>query len=123
MYLNKRVLFFKNDLPQNRAVLWNGFRRDRVSGENKVTNKSIKYGFSIIYGVLFIGVIQFFFDENHSNDHYGWIFRSLHLMINDLRNGNKKGAIYNLIFAIFVLGILLWIITKYNLFWIDVIFH
>ncbi|MDL4842334.1 hypothetical protein [Aquibacillus rhizosphaerae] len=87
---------------------------DRENNDN-LKRKGIRIGFIVIYIVLGIGAIQFIFDENYKNDHYGLIFtllltmfRNVELMIQDLRNSNKKGALYNFILLILGVGILVW---------------
>ena len=41
--------------------------------DNK-SNKALKIGTNIILILLIIGAIQMFYDEDYTNDHFGWLF-------------------------------------------------
>ena len=41
--------------------------------DNK-SNKTLKIGTNIVLILLIIGAIQMFYDEDSTNDHFGWFF-------------------------------------------------
>lgn len=41
--------------------------------DNK-SNKALKIGTNIVLILLIIGAIQMFYDEDSTNDHFGWFF-------------------------------------------------
>ena len=88
----------------------------QVAIKDKPVNKLIRIIFNIIYIVLIVGAIEFFFNNSHSDDHYGtisllafWILRSLHVMLLSLWEDDKKYAIFNLFTAIVALASLIYI--------------
>ncbi|PFQ52236.1 hypothetical protein COK05_03295 [Bacillus cereus] len=41
------------------------------------SNKALKMGTNIILILLIIGAIQMFYDEDNTNDHFGWFFLAI----------------------------------------------
>ena len=88
----------------------------QVAVKDKPVNKLIRIIFNIIYIVLIVGAIEFFFNNNHSDNHYGtisllafWVLRSLHVMLLSLWEGDKKYAMSTLLTAIVALASLIYI--------------
>ena len=52
---------------RERAICW-GYIKDNKS------NKTLKIGTNIVLILLIIGAIQMFYDEDSTNDHFGWFF-------------------------------------------------
>lgn len=70
--------------------------------------------FNILLVSFIIGAATFFFDDDYSNDHFGWLLllafwaiRSLYDLINNLQKGNKKLATVDLLLLIFAVYFLL----------------
>ena len=88
----------------------------QVAVKDKPVNKLIRIMFNITYIVLIVGAVEFFFNNNHSDDHYGtksllafWVLRSLHVMLLSLWEGDKKYAIFNLLTVMVALASLIYI--------------
>ena len=41
--------------------------------DNKL-NKTLRIGINIILVLLLIGAVQMFYDDDYTNDHFGWLF-------------------------------------------------
>jgi len=81
--------------------------------ENK-SYKALRIGTNIILILLILGAIQMFFDENYTNDHFGsliliafWLVIGLFGFISNVRDGNKKFAIFDFVLVIVALYFLL----------------
>lgn len=66
--------------------------------DNK-SNKALKIGTNIILILLIIGAIQMFYDEDYTNDHFGWLFMMVFFAIKivssfliSLKEGDKKSV-------------------------------
>ncbi|WP_242221352.1 hypothetical protein [Bacillus cereus group sp. BfR-BA-01380] len=77
--------------------------------KNNKSNRALRVGTNIVLILLFLGAIQMFFDENYTNDHFGWLFliafwmvRIIYGFIINLKEGNKKLALVDLVLVIFV---------------------
>ena len=88
----------------------------QVAVKDRPVNKLIRIMFNIIYILLIVGAVEFFFNNNHSDDHYGtislvafWVLRSLHVMSLSLWEDDKKYAFFNLITTIVALASLIYI--------------
>ncbi len=53
---------------RERAICWGDILKDNKS------NKTLKIGTNIVLILLIIGAIQMFYDEDSTNDHFGWFF-------------------------------------------------
>lgn len=51
--------------------------------DNK-SNKTLKIGTNIILILLIIGAIQMFYDEDSTNDHFGWFFFAVFWVIKSI---------------------------------------
>ncbi|MGK8830685.1 hypothetical protein ACRS8Y_12000 [Bacillus paranthracis] len=51
--------------------------------DNK-SNKILKIGTNIILVLLLIGAIQMFYDEDSTNDHFGWLFFAIFWVIKSI---------------------------------------
>ncbi|EJQ97884.1 hypothetical protein IGW_00218 [Bacillus cereus ISP3191] len=83
--------------------------------DNK-SNKALKIGTNIILILLIIGAIQMFYDEDYTNDHFGWLFMMVFFAIKivssfliSLKEGDKKAVFIDL--GLVVLCVLLLIVT------------
>ncbi|PEP92412.1 hypothetical protein CN582_25055 [Bacillus wiedmannii] len=72
------------------------------------SNRTLKVGTNIVLILLILGAFQMFFDENYTNDHFGWLFlitfwviRSIYGFTVSLKEGNKKLALIDLGLIIF----------------------
>ncbi|MEK4697977.1 hypothetical protein MKX31_29015 [Bacillus sp. FSL M8-0063] len=72
------------------------------------SNRTLKVGTNIVLILLILGAFQMFFDENYTNDHFGWLFlitfwviRSMYGFTVSLKEGNKKLALIDLGLIIF----------------------
>ncbi|MEM5672551.1 hypothetical protein AAHB54_18885 [Bacillus cereus] len=70
--------------------------------DNK-SNKALKIGTNIILILLIIGAIQMFYDEDYTNDHFGWLFMMVFFAIKivssfliSLKEGDKKAVFIDL---------------------------
>lgn len=75
--------------------------------KNNKSNRVLRIGTNIVLILLILGAIQMFFDENYTNDHFGWLFliafwmvRSIYGFTISLKEGNKKLALIDLVLAI-----------------------
>ncbi|AOY17967.1 hypothetical protein BGI23_22590 [Bacillus sp. ABP14] len=66
--------------------------------DNK-SNKILKIGTNIILVLLLIGAIQMFYDEDYTNDHFGWLFmmvffgiKIISSFIMSIKEGDKKAV-------------------------------
>ncbi|AAU15853.1 hypothetical protein I6G76_28870 [Bacillus cereus] len=83
--------------------------------DNK-SNKALKIGTNIILILLIIGAIQMFYDEDYTNDHFGWLFMMVFFAIKivssfliSLKEGDKK-AVFLDVGLIIVLFCLLFLV-------------
>lgn len=88
--------------------------------KNNKSNRALRVGTNIILILLILGAFQMFFDENYTNDHFGWLFlmafwmvRSIYGFTISLKEGNKKLALIDLVLAIFAFYVLFSQIIKY----------
>lgn len=88
--------------------------------KNNKSNRALRVGTNIILILLILGAFQMFFDENYTNDHFGWLFlmafwmvRSIYGFTISLKEGNKKLALIDLVLAIFSFYVLFSQIIKY----------
>ncbi|HDR8091634.1 TPA: hypothetical protein QCZ12_001650 [Bacillus cereus] len=84
--------------------------------DNK-SNKALKIGTNIILILLIIGAIQMFYDEDYTNDHFGWLFMMVFFAIKivssfiiSVKEGDKKAVFIDL--GLVVLCVLLLIVTS-----------
>ena len=84
--------------------------------DNK-SNKTLKIGTNIVLILLIIGAIQMFYDEDYTNDHFGWLFMMVFFAIKivssfliSLKEGDKKAVFIDL--GLVVLCVLLLIVTS-----------
>ncbi|ALQ71111.1 hypothetical protein [Bacillus thuringiensis] len=84
--------------------------------DNK-SNKALKIGTNIVLILLIIGAIQMFYDEDSTNDHFGWLFMMVFFGIKiissfmiSLKEGDKKAVYIDL--GLVVLCVLLLIVTS-----------
>lgn len=66
--------------------------------DNK-SHKALKIGTNIILILLIIGAIQMFYDEDYTNDHFGWLFmmvffgiKIISSFIMSIKEGDKKAV-------------------------------
>ncbi|HDR7793468.1 TPA: hypothetical protein QCY19_002039 [Bacillus luti] len=52
--------------------------------KNNKSNKALKIGTNIVLILLIIGVIQMFYDEDSTNDHFGWLFFAIFWVIKSI---------------------------------------
>ncbi|MFE6134686.1 hypothetical protein [Bacillus sp. NPDC057893] len=71
--------------------------------KNNKSNKVLKIGTNIILILLIIGAIQMFYDEDYTNDHFGWLFLVAFWMVKSisgftisLKEGDKKSVLIDL---------------------------
>lgn len=62
----------KQNRGEHRSELYVG----DILKDNK-SNKTLKIGTNIVLILLIIGAIQMFYDEDSTNDHFGWFFCGL----------------------------------------------
>jgi len=84
--------------------------------KDRPRNKLIRISFNVAYVVLIVSAIQFFSD--YMNDNYGWVallavitLSRFHEMLLSLWAGNKKSAVFDLLFALLTLAYLIYIIV------------
>jgi len=84
--------------------------------DNK-SHKALKIGTNIILILLIIGAIQMFYDEDYTNDHFGWLFMMVFFAIKivssfliSLKEGDKKAVFIDL--GLVILCVLLLIVTS-----------
>ena len=87
--------------------------------DNKL-NKAVKIGTNIVLILLIIGVIQMFYDEDSTNDHFGWLFMMVFFGIKiisnfmiTLKEGDKKSVFIDLGLVVFVVLLLVVSSVKY----------
>lgn len=80
--------------------------------DNK-SNKALKIGTNIILILLIIGAIQMFYDEDSTNDHFGWLFMMVFFGIKiissfmiSLKEGDKKAVLLDVGLIIFLFFLL-----------------
>jgi len=88
--------------------------------DNK-SNKALKIGTNIVLILLIIGAIQMFYDEDSTNDHFGWLFMMVFFGIKiissfmiSLKEGDKKSVFIDLGLVIF--SVLLLVVTSVKYF-------
>ncbi|WP_263701284.1 hypothetical protein [Bacillus thuringiensis] len=71
--------------------------------KNNKLNKALKIGTNIVLILLIIGAIQMFYDEDYTNDHFGWLFMMVFFAIKivssfiiSLKEGDKKAVFIDL---------------------------
>ncbi|MBE7120371.1 hypothetical protein [Bacillus cereus] len=71
--------------------------------KNNKSNKALRIGTNIILILLIIGAIQMFYDEDYTNDHFGWLFLVAFWMVKSisdftisLKEGDKKSILIDL---------------------------
>lgn len=87
--------------------------------DNK-SNKALKIGTNIVRILLIIGAIQIFYDEDSTNDHFGWLFMMVFFAIKiissfmiSLKEGDKKSVFIDLGLVIFSVLFLVVTSVKY----------
>ncbi|PGH68557.1 hypothetical protein CN894_23105 [Bacillus thuringiensis] len=87
--------------------------------DNK-SNKTLRIGINIILVLLLIGAIQMFYDEDSTNDHFGWLFMMVFFAIKiissfmiSLKEGDKKSVFIDLGLVIFSVLFLVVTSVKY----------
>ncbi|HFK1787417.1 TPA: hypothetical protein ACGXGE_000061 [Bacillus pacificus] len=85
--------------------------------KNNKLNKALKIGTNIVLILLIIGAIQMFYDEDYTNDHFGWLFMMVFFAIKivssfiiSLKEGDKKAVFIDL--GLVSLCVLLLIVTS-----------
>ncbi|HDR8185482.1 TPA: hypothetical protein QC116_004945 [Bacillus thuringiensis] len=80
--------------------------------DNKL-NKALKIGTNIVLILLIIGAIQMFYDEDSTNDHFGWLFMMVFFGIKIISNfmmsikeGDKKSIFIDVGLMIFLFFLL-----------------
>ncbi|MED1567200.1 hypothetical protein [Bacillus paramycoides] len=88
--------------------------------KNNKSNKALRIGTNIIIIILIIGAIQMFYDEDYTNDHYGWLFlvigwivRSVFSITISLKEGDKKSVLLDLGLVLFSFYLIFVYSTKY----------
>ena len=88
--------------------------------DNK-SHKALKIGTNIILILLIIGAIQMFYDEDYTNDHFGWLFMMVFFAIKivssfliSLKEGDKKAVYIDL--GLVVFSVLLLVVTSVKYF-------
>ncbi|WP_239984698.1 hypothetical protein [Lentibacillus sediminis] len=78
---------------------------DKLEEEKLISRKEVYL--DLVLAVFLIGAITMFFDENNTNDHFGWLFliaflliRSLYDFIECIKEGMKKLAFVSLVLVI-----------------------
>ncbi|MDA1647747.1 hypothetical protein [Bacillus cereus group sp. TH160LC] len=84
--------------------------------DNKL-NKTLRIGINIILVLLLIGAVQMFYDDDYTNNHFGWLFMMVFFAIKivssfliSLKEGDKKAVFIDL--GLVVLCVLLLIVTS-----------
>ncbi|HDX9534860.1 TPA: hypothetical protein ROX87_004304 [Bacillus thuringiensis] len=87
--------------------------------DNK-SNKVLKIVTNIVLILLIIGAIQMFYDEDSTNDHFGWLFMMVFFAIEiissfmiSLKEGDKKSVFIDLGLVIFSVLFLVVTSVKY----------
>ncbi|PER61282.1 hypothetical protein CN417_19015 [Bacillus thuringiensis] len=87
--------------------------------DNK-SNKVLKIVINIVLILLIIGAIQMFYDEDSTNDHFGWLFMMVFFAIKiissfmiSLKEGDKKSVFIDLGLVIFSVLFLVVTSVKY----------
>ncbi|AKR11539.1 hypothetical protein ICM_03945 [Bacillus cereus BAG1X2-3] len=87
--------------------------------DNK-SNKVLKIVTNIVLILLIIGAIQMFYDEDSTNDHFGWLFMMVFFAIKiissfmiSLKEGDKKSVFIDLGLVIFSVLFLVVTSVKY----------
>ncbi|MFB6584245.1 hypothetical protein ACFCVQ_01120 [Bacillus thuringiensis] len=87
--------------------------------DNK-SNKILKIVTNIVLILLIIGAIQMFYDEDSTNDHFGWLFMMVFFAIKiissfmiSLKEGDKKSVFIDLGLVIFSVLFLVVTSVKY----------
>ncbi|GAB6456769.1 hypothetical protein bcgnr5371_07300 [Bacillus cereus] len=95
---------------RGRATFWD------ILKDNKL-NKTLRIGINIILVLLLIGAVQMFYDDDYTNDHFGWLFMMVFFAIKivssfliSLKEGDKKAVFIDL--GLVVLCVLLLIVTS-----------
>ncbi|EJV84661.1 hypothetical protein CN404_01125 [Bacillus thuringiensis] len=88
--------------------------------DNK-SNKVLKIVTNIVLILLIIGAIQMFYDEDSTNDHFGWLFMMVFFAIKiissfmmSIKEGDKKSVFIDLGLVIF--SVLLLVVTSVKYF-------
>ncbi|BCB39741.1 hypothetical protein BCJMU51_4657 [Bacillus cereus] len=88
--------------------------------DNK-SNKILKVGTNIILVLLLIGAIQMFYDDDYTNDHFGWLFMMVFFAIKivssfliSLKEGDKKAVLLDL--GLVVFSVLLLVVSSMKYF-------
>lgn len=83
-------------------------------------NKALKIGMNIVLILLIIGAIQMFYDEDSTNDHFGWLFMMVFFGIKIISNfmmsikeGDKKSIFIDVGLMIFSILLLVVSSVKY----------
>ncbi|RKF45817.1 hypothetical protein BCY92_14850 [Bacillus wiedmannii] len=81
--------------------------------KNNKSNKALKIGTNIVLILLIIGAIQMFYDEDSTNDHFGWLFMMVFFGIKIISNfmmsikeGDKKSIFIDVGLMIFLFFLL-----------------
>ncbi|HDX9688345.1 TPA: hypothetical protein ROY10_003932 [Bacillus thuringiensis] len=84
------------------------------------SNKVLKIVTNIVLILLIIGAIQMFYDEDSTNDHFGWLFMMVFFAIKiissfmiSLKEGDKKSVFIDLGLVIFSVLFLVVTSVKY----------
>ncbi|SIR48143.1 hypothetical protein SAMN05878494_3956 [Bacillus cereus] len=71
--------------------------------KNNKSNKAVKIGTNIVLILLIIGAIQMFYDEDSTNDHFGWFFFAIFWVIKSissskvsLKDRDKKSVLLDI---------------------------
>lgn len=82
--------------------------------------KRITVGFTMIYILLIIVIIEMIFDEDPNNDHFGSflvmvmiLVQAIHVMVRERAEGKKRAIRNNILFVVIVLGIVVWSGSKF----------
>ncbi|MCQ6283442.1 MULTISPECIES: hypothetical protein [Bacillus cereus group] len=88
--------------------------------DNK-SNKALKIGTNIVLILLIIGAIQMFYDEDSTNNHFGWLFMMVFFAIKiissfmiSLKEGDKKSVFID--FGLVIFSVLLLVVTSVKYF-------
>lgn len=88
--------------------------------DNK-SNKVLRIGTNIVLILLIIGAIQMFYDEDSTNDHFGWLFMMVFFAIKiissfmiSLKEGDKKSVFID--FGLVIFSVLLLFVTSVKYF-------
>ncbi|MED2793834.1 hypothetical protein P4256_19185 [Bacillus wiedmannii] len=84
------------------------------------SNKALKIGTNIVLILLIIGAIQMFYDEDSTNDHFGWLFMMVFFGIKiissfmmSIKEGDKKSIFIDVGLMIFSILLLVVSSVKY----------